>query len=218
MIRLLEKYILDKYDIISFDVFDTLIERDVDDPRDIFEIMGKELGEKSFRKSRIEAENCARLKRTSGEVSLDEIYDEIKNINNDKEVLKEYELWTELKHIRPKHDMVCFFNRCIIEKKDIYLISDMYLPENAIVQLLDKCGINEYKKLYLSNKNGVNKISGKLFDILLKHENIDCRKIVHIGDSIKADFLGARRVNIKSILVRRKNRLKRIVNTICQKR
>ncbi len=218
MIKLLEKYILNKYNYISFDIFDTLIERDVNDPRDIFEIIEKELGEKDFRKIRIEAEKKARLKKESGEVILDEIYDEIKDTVIDKEIIKEYEVKIELKHIEPKYNMVCFLNRCIVQKKDIYLISDMYLSESIIRQFLDKCGIHRYNKLYLSNKYDVNKISGKLFHAFLKDENIDCKKVIHIGDSIRADLLGAQKVKIKAILINRKNRFKRVINTICQQK
>ncbi|MCI8297603.1 MAG: HAD hydrolase-like protein [Lachnospiraceae bacterium] len=218
MNRYLEKYILRYYDSISFDIFDTLVERDIDDPRDIFDIVENEMRENGFRQRRIEAENRARLKKMSREVVLDEIYDELQDTINDREILKKCEVKTELEHIFPKRDIICFFNRCIAEEKDIYLISDMYLPESVIKQILNKCGINRYNKLYLSNKYGANKISSKLFEILLEKESIDHGAILHIGDSIRADFFGARGADIKSILVGRKKRFKRMINKICQQK
>ena len=38
MIRFIEDYMLKKYDVISFDIFDTLIERTCSVPADIFEL------------------------------------------------------------------------------------------------------------------------------------------------------------------------------------
>ena len=40
MIRFIEDYMLKKYDVISFDIFDTLIERTCSVPADIFELTG----------------------------------------------------------------------------------------------------------------------------------------------------------------------------------
>lgn len=63
MNRVLENHILKKYNYISFDVFDTLIERDVPDPKDIFSIIEKTTDETDFRNKRIKAEKIARSKR-----------------------------------------------------------------------------------------------------------------------------------------------------------
>lgn len=41
MIRFIEDYMLKKYDVISFDIFDTLIERTCSVPADIFELTGE---------------------------------------------------------------------------------------------------------------------------------------------------------------------------------
>ena len=79
--------------------------------------------------------------------------------------------------------------------------------------MLEHCNITNYDSLYVSNEYGVNKISGKLFKIVLNQKGIKQSEIVHIGDSVKADFLGARKVGIKSILIRRKNRLKRLIHS-----
>ena len=62
MNKLLEEFILHKYKNISFDIFDTLIERDVSDPLDIFALVEKETGEPNFRIKRIQAEKIARNK------------------------------------------------------------------------------------------------------------------------------------------------------------
>ncbi len=49
-----------KYDIISFDIFDTLITRNMYEPNDIFKLMEEKLNIESFTEKRQLAENEAR--------------------------------------------------------------------------------------------------------------------------------------------------------------
>ena len=81
MNRLISGYIQKHYDIISFDIFDTLIERKVSRPSDIFRLTGeKVLGKaeaEEFCQKRILAERTAREGRNSQETDLDGIYDNL---------------------------------------------------------------------------------------------------------------------------------------------
>ena len=72
---------IDTYEEVTFDIFDTLIKRDVPDPTSVFSLMEFDLKESSFKKKRIKAENDARDKY--GEVTLDEIYEEYPEKNRD---------------------------------------------------------------------------------------------------------------------------------------
>ena len=62
---------LERYDEVAFDIFDTLIKRNVPKPIDVFELMEKCLGYNDFCKNRIRAEIEAR--RVSAEVTLKDI-------------------------------------------------------------------------------------------------------------------------------------------------
>lgn len=66
--------LISKYQYISFDIFDTLIERKVKAPSDIFAIVGKNiLGDACadvFRQDRINAELIARKNCKTGEVNV----------------------------------------------------------------------------------------------------------------------------------------------------
>lgn len=78
MNKLVYRYIIRHYQYVSFDVFDTLIERDVNRPSDIFVlvgkcILGKENAEK-FRILRKKAEFEAREENNHKEITLDQIY------------------------------------------------------------------------------------------------------------------------------------------------
>ena len=213
-----ENFILRKYENISFDIFDTLIERDVLDPLDIFTLVENETREPNFRIKRIQAEKIARNKSLSKEVNIDDIYREYKAEIESCESLKNVELRLETEHIHIKKRMIQFYKRCIAEDKNIFLVSDMYLKADFIDNLLKKCGIYGYKKLYVSCEYKKNKVTSELFKMLLKDESIMKNDIVHFGDSPKADLLGAWKAGIFSIPVMKKNMLGWIKGKLVRKR
>lgn len=206
-----------KYDVVSFDVFDTLIERDVFLSTDIFvktgnRILGNTLAEE-FSFKRIKAEEKARKKSAFGEITLDEIYNQLRDYEPEvRKKLKEVELETELASCLQKKEVYSIFEWAYKNALNVIIISDMYLSAVQIDLMLKKCGYDGYKKIYVSNEYGVNKISGRLFTTVLEDLGISKEKMIHIGDSIKADFIGARRVGIDSVLVNRKNR---IIRKLC---
>lgn len=209
-----------KYDIISFDIFDTLIERDVKKPTDIFFLVGIEyFKEKAkaidFQRRRITAERIARKNLLSKEVNLDDIYNVLEDYNIETiENLKTLEVNTEIKLCHPRRSIVALFNEIKAHGVSPILISDMYLPKECIVNILTKCGINGYKALFVSNEYGCNKISGKLFDISHKELGIKNATHLHYGDSIKADILGAKKAKIVPRFILRKNCFKLLINKL----
>ncbi|MBQ5580043.1 MAG: hypothetical protein IIT43_02140, partial [Clostridia bacterium] len=94
---------LRRYRAVSFDIFDTLLERDVDRPVDVFLrvgdiVLGAGKGER-FQADRIGAENAARAKAPNGEVTLDDIYEALVASGYDRptaEELKTEEVRSEL--------------------------------------------------------------------------------------------------------------------------
>ena len=82
------------YKYVSFDIFDTLVKRNVEEPTDIFSIMEKTVG-LGFKTKRIEAEKRARSELGKTEVETDsEIWSWKLNFNLSFQIL----LW--LKSIR----------------------------------------------------------------------------------------------------------------------
>lgn len=218
MKKRLLNFIIERYSVISFDVFDTLIERNVKVPSDIFEIAGKKvLGEnysEQFRRDRIQAESEARCLSPNGEVILDDIYNLLERKYKEKTiVLKEQEVAEEIKSCTPKKEMISIFYSALNQGKRVYIISDMYLPKPVIQEMLEKCGVSGEEKLYVSNTYGANKISGKLFEIVTREGNLDKKRMLHIGDSLKADCLGAIKAGIVFYHVSRKNRLERMLHS-----
>ncbi len=208
--RQIKKYnqidkIIDKYEYISFDIFDTLIKRNVQTPTDIFEIIEKRYGNNlvNFKNKRINAENKARKKSKYEEVTLKEIYDELDYSQKIKEELYKLELQVEKDFCVTNKEILKIYNKCVKANKKIFLTSDMYLPRKTVEEILKKNGYQNYQKIYLSNEKRLTKHTGNLFKCLIKEQNINKSKLVHIGDSLKGDFLSPKKLNIKAGLIPR---------------
>lgn len=190
------------YAFISFDIFDTLLKRNVNNPSDIFDIIQFKIGNKEtqFKKKRIKAEQEAR--KGKKEVTLNDIYRNYNADSNLKDKLKSLELETEKQCLTPNPYMIDFFNYCV-NHKDVYIISDMYLSGDFIKNILNSNGIVGYKKLYVSCEIGQTKSNGDLFETYLKQNNIASQEAIHIGDSWKADYLKPKEKGIASVHIPR---------------
>lgn len=198
-----------RYDVISFDIFDTLLKRDVLHPADVFELVELSLanaGAKQyagFAKRRKEAEGRAREKSRYDEVTFDEIYRELPYSDEDKLVLKRAELKAERAVLRANWKMKKVFGACLKWGKRVYLVSDMYLPRDFLEGVLQSAGYSGYDGLYLSCEYRQTKRSGKLFQTLCKKEGIRPERVLHIGDSRYADCIGPARSGMRFAHVKR---------------
>lgn len=173
--------------IVSFDVFDTLVIRTINKPIDVFEIIGIKLGIPGFSAMRIEAEQIVRAnaKTTNGEVNIYDIYNELEkhcDLVAEKGVRAEFE--TE-KEICVKNPYIYkLYQKLIAQGKKIIAISDMYLTEEMIRELLINSGYDEISDIFVSNKYGESKANGGLYRIVEAKYQTD---IVHIGDNLASD-------------------------------
>ncbi len=183
---------IEKYDVVSFDIFDTLLKRNVQKPTDVFNYMESQLLIPEFAKKRIAAEKQAREESNKNEITLKDIYEKM----SDSYEVEELEAESDLLIVND--EMLQVFYECI-KHKEVVLISDMYLPEEFIVDILKREGIVGYKKLFLSSTINKTKSSGELFEYVINNLAIDVEKIVHIGDSFKSDYLMPQKLGIKAI-------------------
>ena len=190
---------IDQVDVVSFDLFDTLIVRACKKPTDVFRLMEKLDGHEGFTKARIEAEQEARKEMQEdgrGEVTLDDIY---KKMPQRLQSLCAEEIAWEKRLSQPDPQMKGVYEACREMKKRIILTSDMYLPQSVIENLLEAAGYEGYEKLYLSSTCGCQKASGKLYDLVQK-ELGDVR-ILHIGDNAFTDGEMARKAGWDSYVI-----------------
>lgn len=203
---------INKCNVISFDIFDTLLFRNIARPTDIFKILEYELKEKysydNFSNLRIKSESQTRSKSVNNEVSYDDIYEEISSYISNTEILnyaKKRELELELEFIANNPFMHKIYDYCLENNKTIFFISDMYLEESFIKKMLKKCGYSEgLKNLYVSYKYNKNKGTGELFKFVKDKENLKYSSWLHIGDNSISDYdipikLGMNAYNYKNV-------------------
>lgn len=196
---------IEKFEYVSFDIFDTLIKRNVKNPNDIFLMLDKYAKKnniKDFKKIRIECEQRIRNKKNF--VTINDIYLEIKEqIGKEKaEILKNKEISLEKSYCQANHEIVGLLNILKSKNKKIIAISDMYLPTKFIDEILSKNNIF-IDKIYVSCECKAKKSDGTLFKYVLDAENIKPKQIIHIGDNLKADVLGAKLYKISSIHIKK---------------
>lgn len=179
------------YDVISFDVFDTLIFRPFSCPTDLFYVVGEKLEYLDFERIRRDMEWRARQKakeqRDSYEVTLAEIYDELEEQAG---IPKEKGMRTEI----DAELSLCFGNPYMLEVfrylnaygKKIICTSDMYLPSEVIRQMVEKSGFSGISRYFISCEYGVSKGDGRLYETV-KEKLGNGLSYVHVGDHPQAD-------------------------------
>ena len=180
---------IDQSDIVSFDIFDTLLCRRVLRPRDVFEVAEFYNNDQGFSYAK------ERMKAESDLSDLDsptvyEIYDRLaKNTGispEDINRLLRIEVETE-KKLLVRREAMCELLKLVKQKgKRVLLVSDMYFTKEILKEILKDKGILDYDELFVSCEYHKSKSSG-LFDIV-KAEGKSEGKWLHIGDNSFSDI------------------------------
>ena len=188
--------ILKEYNVVSFDIFDTLIMRKTLEPTDIFDIVEARLKSvgiilEGFKAIRRQAELDSKGKNI---YKIYDILQEITGINeNWKNRILEEELRCEKDFIIGRQAMIDIFNNLIDSGKKVYLVSDMYLTSEILADILKDVGIKGYEKIFVSCEYGVSKENGLFRELCKKIGNEKC---IHIGDNERADVNAAIRAGL----------------------
>lgn len=192
-----------KYQIITFDVFDTLITRDVYEPQDVFYFVEKRYNNLyhcncDFMTKRINAEKNARKKYTYTEINLYEIYEELKR-DFPEDIcrrLQQMEINAEIAICCANPEMNSCYEFARLNDKRIFIITDMYLPKAAICRILSKNGYFGYEDILISGEYHQTKSEGNLFKTFLQKYHLEASDVLHIGDNIRADVKSPNKNNI----------------------
>ncbi len=191
-----------KYDVVSFDAFDTLILRPFAKPTDLFFLLEDLLEQRDFHKIRIECESKARERamviRGNREVTIEDIYYEIERVTGIKKeegVRTEFELEKKLCFANPYMKRVLDILKSY--GKEIYVISDMYYPKKMMVELMEACGLNDFKDVIVSCDYNCNKNEqGMLYKIFVKQ--LRGKSVIHVGDNWRADIVMAKKYGLQT--------------------
>lgn len=198
-----------RHEVISFDLFDTLVERPFIEPPDSFLALEREvqalpgLRRLPFAKLRRQAEADVR-RPTQGafEITIDDIYDRLGELAGvDPEVqtrLQEMELEMELQICSRKATIEPHLRVARLTSRAIVIASDFYIGEDFVSKLLQEKSIS-YSKLFVSATERSRKHNGTMFKLIIDYAaslGVDRSAILHIGDNLIADVSMAKHAGV----------------------
>jgi FMN phosphatase YigB (HAD superfamily) len=194
-----------RYDLLSLDIFDTVVARRVPRPMDVFFLVAHRLREQgwlqesssaaSFVKERTRAEGRARRGVVSHEVTLAQIYAEFpcgyfRDVTPEQVMAVEVELEAELVWINP--DMREVIRIAKAAGLQTAFVSDTYFDRDQIRRLV---GV-EVDFIVLSCEENLSKYRG-LHRVLIERSGIAPARILHVGDDRRADIEGPGELQIE---------------------
>jgi FMN phosphatase YigB (HAD superfamily) len=203
--------------VLSLDVFDTLLLRDGSselrrfveigalmaahagrgiDPVDAF--LARHLGTQASYRAGPRIEGC-------GEGSLTEIHRTAARLLCLPDAFAEDFIGIELDHeatrVVPNPLLADYMARHKARGGSVVLVSDMYMHATQIAALIERCGIarDGWDALYSSADCKVSKASGGIFARVA--EATDAPFVLHLGDSLKGDFVRPRAAGWDAVLL-----------------
>ena len=200
---------VDKADIVSFDIFDTLIMRKIFSPEDVFRLLGEKVRAELNIDCGIDSIRSQAAAQCCPHATISEIYQQIKKTTNltDKNIMDimQLEKDTDIDLCIARRDMVDLYEYCISAGKEVYLISDMYYTLSDIKRILDKCGVTQPddEHIWISCEKKSDKISGSIwkhYSEVVCEANKDA-SCLHIGDNKIGDVQNPAKYGIDSYYI-----------------
>jgi predicted HAD superfamily hydrolase len=197
---------IDQADIVSFDIFDTLIMRKIFSPEDVFRLLGEKIKAELKLDCNITGIRAQVAAKCGPFATINEIYEKIKKQIDltDKNIsdIMQLEKKTDMDLCIARKDIAELYEYCIESGKEVYLISDMYYTLQDIKRLLDKCGLSviDDRHIWISCEKKKDKISGSLWKEYssVVGKNAKC---IHIGDNKIGDIENSKKYGINSYYV-----------------
>lgn len=194
------KRLIDEHQTISFDVFDTLLQRKTWVPGDVINLTAQkvqaelQIPAEDFVSARKEAKKHS----NKVEVPLIERYDIIGKIlkipQEQTQRLYNFEIEIERGLLQAREIGKIAFEYAQAQGKRVVITSDTYFTEEQIKDFLADAGIFP-DCIYASSSYNKTKDAGSLFEELISHED---DKLLHVGDNYKADIANAAAKNINT--------------------
>lgn len=217
----------DDVDLVSFDVFDTLLYRTVEPPEcmkrrsanyaaQVLSGCGLPVHRELFLYVRGEEEGRLRRRALASgwdsECKLSEIiHGTVKSLcgadiaDREADGLVQYEIDVECQHLRVAPGVPDLLSTLQAKGKRMVAISDTYLETRHLELIFKRLGIEGYfSSLYVSADHAVGKHSGKLFDRVMQLERIAPQRMVHVGDNYESDVRAPIRKGLHAVFLRDK--------------
>ncbi len=196
---------IEKNDVISFDIFDTLLVRPTWNPEDVFLTVQdyansiiQPIDYIEFVELRKNAEQIARdrkhKKTNSYEITYSEIYKVLGEIfpfsQKHLAMICEFEIKTEKKFLKPRLSALSLLKYALVKSKEVIFTSDMYYGQYELRNFLSNLEIDLSDiKIFVSSEYNTSKYSGGLFEEIKKQ--YPHKSILHIGDNYQVDYCNA---------------------------
>lgn len=198
---------INQNEIISFDIFDTLLMRRTLLVTDIFELVENEIKKilpdtTHFKKLRILAEKKC-YESGNKYFSIDDIYDVIQletGLQSSQiDLIKQIEFEMESKLLVIRKEIVKIYEYVKKANKKILLVSDMYWKKDQVIKFLKINEIDGFDNIYISCELNKSKADGTIWSWLA--EKYPDKKILHIGDNRISDYEQAEKYGFEAILI-----------------
>lgn len=198
-------------EIVSFDVFDTLLDRTFLRPTDVFTLTrhhvnasGEYWLDAGWTEARIAAEAACYVAPGVGpDITIDDIYDRLAQTlhmtDGMRSAVQAAEIATELSVLSATSRGRRLYDLAQETGSRIFIISDMYLPPETIAAALDAAGYRGWDRLVVSGYDKIAKHNGTAFR-LIRAEFPDAR-ILHVGDNSFSDVEMPRRAGFDAVHV-----------------
>jgi FMN phosphatase YigB (HAD superfamily) len=193
---------IERADLVSFDIFDTVITRLSARPDSVMRSVGTRLlrdfpEATGYFERRKQAELAAReAKDWAGDVSLTEIYRQFALdggwSSEAVEAARALEIGSELATSLPRTVVAKAVAMAAESGKRVIAMSDTYLEREHIEQLLELAGVGDcFDEIYLSSECGFRKDRGDMWGYLRSRELTPSDRWLHVGDNEHADIQAA---------------------------
>ncbi|MBR3151069.1 MAG: hypothetical protein IKF46_03715 [Erysipelotrichaceae bacterium] len=193
---------IDRHDVISFDIFDTLVCRRVLFPNDVFRLIAEEaerrwgIDPEKLYDCRIAAEH-SRPHRELTEIWCKAL-EMLERTDISAEEIEKLELDTEQSCLCPREKVLGLLSYAEQHHKTVVLTSDMYICAEKLRKLLKTAGITAYAEIFVSVDHACYKTDGLFEDV---KEAFPQKRILHLGDNYEADIVSAGTAGIDAIHV-----------------
>lgn len=192
--------LINGYDAVSLDIFDTLIMRKTLQPEDVFLIVEQKLADRGCHCDFVTNRKRAILENVIANPNIFQIYDQFAEFTGLPAVecqdILRLEIDIEKRVLITRKAIAGVLQRIHDLGKPVFLITDMYLPADIIKEILTGLGITQYDDLLVSCDNHSLKTES-LFAIYRKKHAYT--RYLHIGDNPLADIECAERNGIDTV-------------------
>lgn len=203
---------------LSFDVFDTLVQRCIEPPEWIHRRVAQELARmlggqhdvESVWAARREAEAALRREAIAGGGDHECHFDSLLTAwvvrlcgrKDEALIARAEEIETRLERIAlgAKPGAMAFLEWARARGLRLVAVSDMYLGEVHVREILNRCGLEMLlDAVYVSSEHGLGKYSTRLHARVLELEGFAPNQVLHVGDNLHADALAPCRIGMHAV-------------------